>query len=576
MAAVLKRFLLLAPLALLAACASDKGTGTTGPSSSSPSSAPPVMAKPKAAATPEEMLPRVVPKTGGGDTPAVVEPEANTPVDTEIPEAPEKKTEEQEIKPSEKPLDKPTDKPTDKPAEKPEDEKAPEEKKEEEPSSALDREPPPAPIPHSGEPKDLPEVEKKKFLAAQVAAQNVKLGCGKEGCHPSVGLLSFVDDPEVMDPVTRQVKKMGWGASQCTASLVAPDILVTNGHCVPKDLRKEESPCAGRMWITFGADPRHPGYDRQLGCAKVIYAEKSAEIDYAYLQLERASNRPQLRLSREGIEHEKIYHLHKVNPVLVRGGLGGVYEKAACRALQDTAVFDYRLSSQTHIQLLTDCAVIPGNSGGSVVGADGTVRGVAMSFLKKKDLHADMVKNGSRGPKSPDDLAHLNLMTNFPCLKEPGKLADSDLPEACDGYNDRLQAALRAAAAAKAVKLNPISTALIRQHGGARADLAAFRWTLFFMSLPGTGPVAFGTPECVASPAASLFGKKTPLYRPRFYVTAEYDRYARASNYGLVWGGFEKSASALQIARAGAGYQVEITNPRNGQFHFSGALGACR
>src|SRR6185437_11450194 len=57
---------------------------------------------------------------------------------------------------------------------------------------------------------------------AQKMARNATVECGQLGaCPPSIGLLSG---------------NMGAVAYQCTAFLVAPQIAVTNSHCIPQEL----------------------------------------------------------------------------------------------------------------------------------------------------------------------------------------------------------------------------------------------------------------------------------------------------------------------------------------------------
>jgi len=418
----------------------------------------------------------------------------------------------------------------------------------------------------------LPGDSSQMFAESQKIARNAQLSCRDGDCNPSVGLMSAV----IKDAA-------GWTAGQCTASLIAPDIIVTNGHCIPIDLAKAGSDCRGRLFLTFAAEANHKDYDHQIGCSRVLYRHKDPSFDgsdYAYVQLERASNRPALRQSREGFEHGKKYFINKVNPLRAvdtgKGkGVAGEFAREACSNMQDTAIFDQPLNKQSHSQLLVDCKVIPGNSGSPVLAEDGSLRGVVYAFLKKELLHSLHSQNGSTIP-DPADLADLNLVSNFACLKDASDPEGRALPAACAGFSDRLLAAKAATEAKKVEILKPTAQKLIQEKKEDRVYIAAFGWTIRTSQSPQTGTVAVAFPECVnKAPAAPLVGMRSPLFRPLFYVKASYDRYIHASNYALDWGSFSGSEETLEINDVDGSFRTKITDPNSGQSELDQLLGAC-
>lgn len=423
--------------------------------------------------------------------------------------------------------------------------------------------PPSGPLPGDGS---------QMYLDSQKIARNVTITCRNGECNPSVGLMTAV----IKDSA-------GWTAGQCTASLIAPDIMVTNGHCIPVDLAKAGSDCRGRLFITFAAETGHKEYDQQIGCSRVLYRHKDPNFDgsdYAYVQLERASNRPALRQSRDGFEHGKKYFINKVNPLRSvdngKGkGIAGEFDREACVSMQDTAVFDQPLNKQSHSQLLVDCKVIPGNSGSPVLAEDGTLRGVAYAFLKKELLHSLHSQNGSKIP-DPTELADLNLVSNFACLKDAGDVEGRALPPACAGFADRLRAAKAAAEASKVELLKPSAQKLIKEKQEDRVYITAFGWTIRTSQSPQTGTVAVAFPECVnKAPAAPLVGKRSPLFRPLFFVKATYDRYIHASDFALDWGSFSGSEETLELQDVDGSFKTKITDPNSGQTELDATLNPC-
>lgn len=443
---------------------------------------------------------------------------------------------------------------------------------EEEKEPATQPAPPSKPMPQP----DLtpPSKEEPGMAGAQLLAREASITCKNNDCDPSVGMLSIV------------IKDAGgWGAVQCSASLIAPDILVTNAHCVPKDIAKAGASCQGRIWMNFGAQKGQPNLDRQVECAQVIYTHKeknAADLsifetpDYAYLKLVRPSNRPILRLSRGGFEHEKEYLLHKVNPIKTLGALRGEMEKVTCKALHDSAIFAQNLTKNSQVNFLSDCKVIPGNSGAPLISAeDGSIRGVIFAFVGKKEIRTLYSRNGARVPPV-EQMADLNLGANFACLRSPGDFEGRNVPASCENYVQTVKAAKRAFELEKTAKLRVSARDLLAENAKGRADIAAFGWSLRLMLSPATGLVATGLPGCVVEKSVKAFlNREANLNRPLFYVTATYDQYMRASNYGLLWSGFSQVNEKMEIRRGGDLYQVVIKSPGSGQSDLKGTLGAC-
>lgn len=248
---------------------------------------------------------------------------------------------------------------------------------------------------------------------AAAKARNATVTCAAgSACSPSVGLLSFTTPAE---------------ANQCTASLVAPDIIATNGHCVPEDLRKAGASCAGRMWMNFL--PVN-GMETQLECAEVLFVQKNPRgkpeeaADYAFLRLKAASMRPFLVLSREGFADEEMLKLERVSPVKAEGGVAGVQEVVSCRVAQHSLLAPFFVQKDAAVGLLTECTPVYGNSGSPLRGTDGTMRGVihakagfTASYFARKGIHL------------ADGMAPHGFATNYACLELPrdltSKAADS-------------------------------------------------------------------------------------------------------------------------------------------------------
>lgn len=437
---------------------------------------------------------------------------------------------------------------------------------------------PPAPVVNKKPAAPAPATADPFFLDAQRMAKYVMLDCVNGDCDPSVGLLSVT-----------LLYEGAWNVGQCTASLIGPDMLVTNGHCIPQDLEANGSSCANRMWINFADETGHPEFDKQVGCKQVLFRRKDGGLngaDYAYIQLERAVNRPVLRQSQAGFENNKRYHLHKINPIhppegqldSMPDGMRGQMQKVDCLSLYDSAIFSQRLDARSQTSFFVDCQVLSGNSGSPLLDDQGSVRGVISAFEKKDLLRQSLDKYGSTVP-SLDEIADLNVGSNFACLTLPGDPDGRNLSPACANGLERLgqERALEHLQLANALK--PAVKKMIAEKAPGHPDVLAFGWSISTSTSDALGTVGQGVPDCVVrSAAGKLSNADSKIHRPFFHVRATYDKYLRISNPAPVWAGFAKTAENLHLGKAtdGATFQLDITDQATGQSEFNSALGYCQ
>ena len=118
-------------------------------------------------------------------------------------------------------------------------------------------------------------------------------------------------------------------AAFCTGFLVAPDLIVSAGHCI-KDLKKD---CAKMRlvlgYVTSAEDPHGQFVPKEsvYKCAKVIVKKNNETLDFSIIQLDRpVQDRPPLRLRRSGVIPVR-------SPVLAIGSPSGVPLKVSRGAL---------------------------------------------------------------------------------------------------------------------------------------------------------------------------------------------------------------------------------------------------
>ncbi len=168
----------------------------------------------------------------------------------------------------------------------------------------------------------------------------------------------------------------------CSSFLVAPNIIGTNLHCIPEDLRHEKVSCKDRIVVSFPKTARFP--EETIDCEEMVHvsppiSDKSLTPDFAFFRLKEKTTREYLEISQAGIADGAMITLYKVDP-----GVIGTVRKVQCPAVQNSLFNPYFQQDKSPLVSLIPCPVIKGNSGSALVGADGKAHGIIFSIY---DVH---------------------------------------------------------------------------------------------------------------------------------------------------------------------------------------------
>ncbi|RZA09687.1 MAG: serine protease [Proteobacteria bacterium] len=318
-------------------------------------------------------------------------------------------------------------------------------------------------------------------------------------CSPSIGLLSFA---------------LSDNAAQCTASLVAPDIVATNAHCVPDELQKPGASCADRIWMNF-APSDNAAFESQIACDKILIATGAGGkdvADYAFIKLKKSSRRPTLRISRAGIKDGETIRIEKVDPVK-DGTVTGIQRDVSCTAVQHTFMADFN-SSLDQVALLTDCEVVHGNSGSALLGSDGTVRGVIFGVLDTTQLGTVFAERGMQPSAS---LVAMGVGSNYACLPIPASLGAPSMAANCSAAKSTNKSE---------TELNRLTNIELNKFVQENLNgTPAYRWFGWKATSPAPGQAEL-IPECVY-PLLALMEQNRSVGALRFRDHIVIDEYTR-------------------------------------------------
>lgn len=155
--------------------------------------------------------------------------------------------------------------------------------------------------------------------------------------------------------------------SSCTAFLVAPDVIVTAGHCI-----KDKYECKKQTWVVdfdSNADFQGPKgtitfpKDNTYSCRELLHWSQNTNLDFAVVRLDRAvAGKTPLKVRREG-------KVGNSESLMVIGHPLGLPKTVANNIL-------IRDNSQTYV-FKTNADTFSGNSGSPVIGeVSGLVEGI--------------------------------------------------------------------------------------------------------------------------------------------------------------------------------------------------------
>jgi V8-like Glu-specific endopeptidase len=248
--------------------------------------------------------------------------------------------------------------------------------------------------------------------AQQLAAQ-AQVHCSDPSqCSPSVGLLVNTTPTAVF---------------QCTAFLIASDIVATNAHCIPDDLKSNGASCKGRIALAFPALGQYA--EIRPGCNEVISVSQNDEKsgtkpDYAFIRLDQPVQRPVLTITHSGFTDGTTYTMTKIDPYQGNGIPEGYMNQTKCKAIFNSLAAPNSSAPHDPLVALADCVGIPGNSGSPILDSAGNVPGILFWLVNKSSFESSDLNllDGS--------IADMVRTTNYACIHTPVDTS-SALPPEC-------------------------------------------------------------------------------------------------------------------------------------------------
>ncbi|WP_413577940.1 trypsin-like serine peptidase [Bdellovibrio sp. HCB290] len=208
------------------------------------------------------------------------------------------------------------------------------------------------------------------------------------------------------------------GKSVCTGVLVAEDIVATNLHCIPEDIRQNETSCKGRITVTFPAS--HSREEEYGDCEQIKWVSPALKDtaltpDWAFFKLAKKAPRLHAPINTNGVSDGEVLTLYKIDPT-DKGT--GILRKVSCPAVQNSLANPFFIGVKSPILAMVPCETMKGNSGSPLMTPNLEVKGLLNSMGTAADVNLK---------KAP--FYHVSFGSNFACISIPG-IASASSPHA--------------------------------------------------------------------------------------------------------------------------------------------------
>lgn len=205
--------------------------------------------------------------------------------------------------------------------------------------------------------------------------------------------------------------------SRCTAFLIQTNVVATNSHCIPKDIKNGVT-AYGRMYFIL---PNQYGFPIEIASlikASDIDAKDQFSQDYALLKvnLSQPSNKV-LKVSKAGVLDAKKYNIPHVNQVKSEWSHNAYsfqVQSVDCEAKQNSPVFPFFDSEHGKIATFMNCPIKEGNSGSPILDKDGNAVAILSAYFRLENTPLGKLMKVDDLIKIP----RIALATNFSCIQD--------------------------------------------------------------------------------------------------------------------------------------------------------------
>lgn len=227
----------------------------------------------------------------------------------------------------------------------------------------------------------------------------------------------------------------------CSGSLYDGKYIITNSHCIPKEIAFSGASCENQIKALF---PTTKNDDSESArCKKIIqvFNPSLEQPDIAVIELDRVLVRGSVEIAKDSFSEDSKVSAFTMNPEIYNQSVGTIIKKTCTLSADNALLMKPGASAATGVVSGLDCDIIGGNSGSALL-KDGKLVGVIFARFEVPKLAEAFKLNGVNFTGK----GYMGLAQNITCLnditKKEGISCDLLSPKISDfdDYVERVKA----------------------------------------------------------------------------------------------------------------------------------------
>ncbi len=238
--------------------------------------------------------------------------------------------------------------------------------------------------------------------------------CSESECPDNVAKLTFYNKEDNGE------YKLG----VCSGTLIKPGLMLTNSHCIPKNISYTGADCSKHIQVKFpGPYMNMITGTEMVKCTRVrsVYDYEGGEIDLALIEVERTrKSRSSVKFMVNEPNYGELVHAYTMDPS--SAGTEGYIRKKECKLVEENNLYENEYAGKgstftlgSRYNFYNTCDIIGGNSGSGLFTSTGELMGAIHAKIDS-ELFLDNHRELGFHVDPSFELNFIGLAGNIKCI----------------------------------------------------------------------------------------------------------------------------------------------------------------
>ncbi len=200
----------------------------------------------------------------------------------------------------------------------------------------------------------------------------------------------------------------------CSGTLYNGKYIITNSHCIPKNIKVAGADCSKSMKALFPKNVN--SIEESARCSRVIqvFDEDGSYPDLAVIELDRTVNRMSVQVAPASFVDNATVHAFVMDPSKSDRSLGVIRHKTCTLSTDNAYTLSTKATSSSAILYGSNCNVISGNSGTGLLNSKAELIGAVFAKIERQTLEDFFIKAKIKY----STFNYMGVAQNISCLRD--------------------------------------------------------------------------------------------------------------------------------------------------------------